>query len=102
MTTGDGSSASLARLRRFAYLLDGDGRDPLLGLIPGAADAAGAVLSACVLIEAFRLGASRATLLRMAGNVALDAGLGAIPARGDFFDFAWKANLRNEIGRAHV
>ncbi len=31
----------------------------------------------------------------MAGNVALDAGLGAIPVVGDFFDFAWKANLRN-------
>jgi len=95
MTTGDGSSASLARLRRLAYLLDGVGLDPLLGLIPGAGDAAGAVLSAWVLIEAFRLGASRATLLRMAGNVALDAGLGPIPVLGDFFDFVWKANLRN-------
>ena len=31
----------------------------------------------------------------MAGNVALDAGLGAIPVLGDIFDFAWKANLRN-------
>ena len=31
----------------------------------------------------------------MAGNVALDAGVGAIPVLGDFFDFAWKANLRN-------
>ena len=81
MTTGDGSSASLARLRRFAYLLDGVGLDPLLGLIPGAGDAAGAVLSAWVLIEAFRLGASRATLLRMAGNVALDAGLGHMALR---------------------
>jgi len=34
-------------------------------------------------------------LLRMAGNVALDAGLGATPVFGDLFDFAWKANLRN-------
>lgn len=42
-----------------------------------------------------RLGASRATVLRIAGNVALDAGLGAIPVLGDIFDFAWKANLRN-------
>ncbi len=88
-------SISLARLRKLAYWLDGVGLDPLLGLIPGAGDAAGAVLSAWVLIEAFHLGASRATLLRMAGNVALDAGLGAIPVVGDFFDFAWKANLRN-------
>ena len=42
-----------------------------------------------------RLGASRATVLRIAGNVALDAGVGAIPVLGDIFDFAWKANLRN-------
>ena len=46
-------------------------------------------------MEAMRLGASRATVLRIAGNVALDAGLGAIPLLGDIFDFAWKANLRN-------
>ena len=71
------------------------GFDPILGLVPGLGDAVGAVLAAWVLIEAFRMGASRATLLRMAGNVALDAGLGAIPVFGDLFDFAWKANLRN-------
>ena len=33
--------------------------------------------------------------MRIAGNVALDAGLGAVPIIGDIFDFAWKANLRN-------
>jgi hypothetical protein len=71
------------------------GLDPLLGLIPGAGDAAGAVLAGWILLEAMRLGASRATVLRIAGNVALDAGLGAIPLLGDIFDFAWKANLRN-------
>jgi len=76
-------------------VLDGLGLDPILGLIPGIGDAAGAVLAAWILVEAFRMGASRATLARMAGNVALDAGLGAIPVLGDIFDFAWKANLRN-------
>src|SRR3989442_13733759 len=89
------SSGGLARLRRFAYWLDVIGLDPILGLIPGAGDAAGAVLAAWILVEAFRMGVSRATLLRMAGNVALDAGLGAIPILGDIFDFAWQANLRN-------
>jgi uncharacterized protein DUF4112 len=89
------SPPSLARLRKFAYVLDGLGLDPILGLIPGIGDAAGAVLAAWILVEAFRMGASRATLVRMAGNVALDAGLGAIPVLGDIFDFAWKANLRN-------
>ena len=89
------ASPRLARLRRFAYWLDVIGLDPILGLIPGAGDAAGAVLAAWILVEAFRMGVSRATLLRMAGNVALDAGLGAIPILGDIFDFAWQANLRN-------
>jgi hypothetical protein len=96
---------SFAALSKFAYWLDAGiripgtnlrfGLDPILGLIPGGGDAAGAVLSGWILVEAVRLGASRATLLRIAGNVALDAGLGAVPIIGDIFDFAWKANLRN-------
>jgi uncharacterized protein DUF4112 len=71
------------------------GLDPILGLIPGAGDAAGAVLAGWILVEAIRLGASRATVLRIAGNVALDALVGTVPLFGDIFDFAWKANLRN-------
>ncbi len=71
------------------------GLDPILGLVPGAGDAAGAVLAGWILVEAIRLGASRATVLRIAGNVALDALVGAVPLLGDIFDFAWKANLRN-------
>ncbi len=96
---------NFAAVSKFAYWLDAGirvpgtnlrfGLDPILGLIPGAGDAAGAVLAAWILVEAVRLGASRATLLRMAGNVALDALVGAVPVLGDIFDFAWKANLRN-------
>lgn len=41
------------------------------------------------------MGASRATLARIAGNIILDACIGAVPLLGDIFDFAWKANLRN-------
>ena len=99
------SSRRLAALARFAELLDSGiripgtqlrfGLDPLIGLIPGVGDAAGAVLAGWILVEAVRLGASRATLVRIAGNIALDAGLGAVPLIGDIFDFAWKANVRN-------
>jgi Domain of unknown function (DUF4112) len=99
------SSRRVAALARFAELLDSGirvpgtqlrfGLDPLIGLIPGVGDAAGALLAAWILIEAIRLGTSRSTVLRMAGNIALDAGVGAIPILGDIFDFAWKANLRN-------
>ncbi|MFN2572031.1 MAG: DUF4112 domain-containing protein [Gemmatimonadales bacterium] len=99
------SSPSVAAVSKFAYWLDAGihvpgtnlrfGLDPLLGLIPGWGDAAGALLAGWIIVEAVRLGASRATLLRIAGNVALDATIGAIPLLGDVFDFAWKANLRN-------
>jgi len=99
------SSPGFAAVSRFAYWLDAGiripgtnqrfGLDPILGLIPGAGDAAGAVLAGWILVEAIRLGASRATVLRIAGNIALDAAVGAVPLLGDIFDFAWKANLRN-------
>jgi len=104
-TQGGTSSASVAAVSKFAYWLDAGiripgtnlrfGLDPILGLVPGAGDAAGAVLAGWILVEAIRLGASRATVLRIAGNVALDAAVGAVPLLGDIFDFAWKANLRN-------
>ncbi|HTI05019.1 MAG TPA: DUF4112 domain-containing protein [Gemmatimonadales bacterium] len=99
------SSPSLRAARQLAHWLDAGiripgtslsfGLDPIIGLIPGFGDAAGAVLAGWIFVTAIRLGASRATLLRIAANVALDAGLGAVPLFGDIFDFAWKANLRN-------
>jgi hypothetical protein len=112
VSTGDSSagarrtsSPSFAAVSKFASWLDAGirvpgtnlrfGLDPILGLIPGAGDAAGAVLAGWILVEAIRLGASRATVIRIAGNVALDAVVGAVPLIGDIFDFAWKANLRN-------
>ena len=95
----------LEQLGRFAYWLDEGiripgtrlriGLDPILGLVPGFGDAAGAVLAVAVLVEAGRRGASRLTLTRMAFNIALDALLGAVPLIGDVFDVVWKANLRN-------
>lgn len=99
------SDAGLVRLRRFATWLDSGiaipgtrlrfGLDPLLGLVPGLGDAAGAAIAVWLLVEGFRRGASRATLARMALNIGVDALIGAVPVLGDAFDFAWKANLRN-------
>jgi hypothetical protein len=98
---------ALAHLRRATTWLDDGirvpgtsfrfGLDPLLGLIPGVGDVAGAALSAAIIAAAVRNGVSRFTLARMAGNVALDATLGTIPLLGDLFDAAWKANRRNLV-----
>jgi len=71
------------------------GLDPVLGLVPGLGDAAGALLAAWIFVEAIRLGAPRATLVRIASNIAIDALVGAVPLLGDVFDVVWKANLKN-------
>jgi hypothetical protein len=71
------------------------GLDPVLGLVPGLGDAAGALLAGWIFIEAIRLRAPRATLLRIAANIGLDALIGAVPVLGDVFDVVWKANLKN-------
>jgi hypothetical protein len=71
------------------------GLDPIIGLVPGFGDAAGAVLAAVILVEAVRRGVSRFTLGRIGYNIALDTLLGAVPLAGDAFDAVWKANLRN-------
>jgi hypothetical protein len=71
------------------------GLDPLLGLIPGAGDWLGAVLSLFVLYQGARLGLPRHVLVQMAGNILVEAVVGALPLIGDAFDFVWKANARN-------
>lgn len=96
---------ALARIRALSHLLDNAvsipgtnyriGLDPLLGLLPAAGDYVSAALSGYVVIEAARLGASKATLGRMVLNIIIDTLIGTFPILGDFFDFAWKANARN-------
>lgn len=100
-------SASLERIKKLAWLLDNSipvpgtrwriGLDPLLGLIPGLGDLIGAAFSGWILLQAERLGADRATLLRMLWNVVVETVVGAIPLLGDLFDAAWKANAKNVV-----
>jgi hypothetical protein len=59
------------------------GLDPLIGLIPGIGDMAGAA------------GISKSATIRMVMNVAFDSLLGVVPFLGDFFDFAYKSNIYN-------
>jgi hypothetical protein len=93
------------RLRRLARLLDAGvrvpgtrweiGLDPLIGVVPGAGDVLGAVVSTYILVQSARCGASTVVLLRMLVNIAVDALLGSVPILGDLFDVVWKANLKN-------
>jgi hypothetical protein len=71
------------------------GLDPLLGLVPWAGDAIGALLSAYLVWESARLGATRGMVARMLLNVAVETVVGVIPVAGDVFDAVWKANSRN-------
>ncbi|WP_419581256.1 DUF4112 domain-containing protein [Stieleria magnilauensis] len=97
----------LARVRTFAGLMDDKfalpgtrirfGLDTLVGLLPGVGDAATAVVGLWLIGEAFRMKASTGVLIRMCGNVLIDATLGAVPIAGDLFDWYWKSNRRNAV-----
>ena len=98
-------AAAARRLGRLAWWLDSSiplpigrwriGLDALIGLVPGLGDLIGILLSSYILAAAARIGVPRALLLRMAGNVAVEGVVGAVPVLGDLFDAAWKANQRN-------
>jgi len=96
----------LSRLLDIAFTLPGTnirfGAEAIMRLVPGIGDAAASVLSSLILYEAHRLGASRRILIRMAGNVAIEAFAGSVPIVGDLFDVAFRANRRNvQILREH-
>jgi Domain of unknown function (DUF4112) len=96
---------TLDRLRQLSHLLDNAiaipgtnyriGLDPILGLLPGGGDTLAAIFSAYIVLEAARLGAPRATLVKMVFNIIFDTIIGIVPVVGDLFDFAWKANTKN-------
>lgn len=103
----------LARLETLATLMDAAvvipgtnvrvGFDALIGLVPGIGDLISAAVSGFIIVEARRLGAPRWLLARMAGNVAVDTIGGAVPLVGDFFDVAFRANLKNvRLLRRHL
>jgi hypothetical protein len=71
------------------------GLDALVGLIPGVGDFATTAVSLYILAAGVRYRVPKATLLRMASNVAVDYLLGSVPVIGDLFDAAWKSNQMN-------
>jgi hypothetical protein len=95
--------ADLARARKLADLLDTKfslagyrfGLDALVGLIPGVGDVLGALAGLYPLVVARRHGLGKIVQSRMALNLLIELGVGAIPVVGDAFDFGFKANVRN-------
>ena len=102
----DGTNRKRARrIYRLARLLDSQfkipgtdirfGLDSILGLIPGAGDTVTAAMAAYIIFEAWRMGVSKVTILKMLGNLVIDWVVGSIPLIGDLFDVGYKANMRN-------
>ena len=95
----------LKRLSRLARLMDSAiripvlgyrfGVDSIIGLVPGLGDAAGGLVGLYIVNEARKMGVPGHKLLRMVGNVGLDALAGSVPVLGDIFDVAFKAHRRN-------
>jgi Domain of unknown function (DUF4112) len=96
---------SIARVKRIARTMDVAfripgtkirfGADSVVGLVPGVGDLFTMGISLYMLAEAHRLGAPKPLLLKMAGNIAIDTGLGAVPLVGDVFDLFFKSNSKN-------
>ncbi len=96
---------ALAKLRGLSRVLDGAitipglgirvGLDPIIGLVPVVGDWIGAALASYIIVQGARLGVSKATLLRMVGNLVVDLLAGSIPVLGDIFDLGFRANDRN-------
>lgn len=71
------------------------GLDAVAGLVPILGDLLAAVLGSYLIWEGRNLGMSRWTLWRMAGNIAVDTTIGAVPVVGDAFDLLFRSNTRN-------
>ncbi len=94
-----------ARLEAIARVLDSRwrvpgtgirfGADAVVNLIPGLGLAAAKGVPAYLIWEARRLGVPTKTLLRMVGNLGLDAAISAVPLAGWVGDVFFRANLRN-------
>jgi hypothetical protein len=71
------------------------GLDPLLALIPGLGDAASTSAGAVILLTAVRHRAPVRTLIRMAGNMTVNALLNLLPIIGPAGSVWFRSNSRN-------
>ena len=79
------------------------GLDSIVGLVPVLGDLVTAAMGGYMVWEARNLGMPKWKLWRMAGNVAVDTALGAMPVVGDAFDLVFRSNTRNlKIVKKHL
>jgi hypothetical protein len=79
------------------------GLDVLLDVLPFGGTVIAAVMGSWMAWEARNLGMPKTAMIRMAGNIGVDALLGAIPWIGAVPDFFFRSNTRNlKIIRKHL
>lgn len=79
------------------------GLDAVVGLVPVLGDIVTTAMGAYLVWEGRNLGMPRWKLWRMAGNVAFDTAVGAVPVVGDAADFLFRSNTRNlKIIKKHL
>ena len=79
------------------------GLDPIVGLIPGAGDVMGALLSAYIFGAALKNGMPKRKIGRMAANIGVEFVIGMVPILGTLFDVHWRANVKNvDLLREHM
>ncbi len=90
---------ALAKLMDSQFRIPGTsikfGVDSIIGLIPGAGDIGGLLVSGYMIAVLAANGASGFVLARISLNVLIDTLFGSVPILGDIFDVAFKSNQRN-------
>lgn len=113
LPTGNDPAAIRQRIETMEMLLERSfvipglkrpvGLDSIAGMIPVVGDIITAAMGAYIVWEAKNLGIPKWKLWRMAGNIAFDTAVGAVPVAGDLFDFMFRSNTRNlKIIRRHL
>ena len=96
----------MERLLEGLFTLPGTNRkfglDVIFDFLPGGTVVA-AAMGSWLAWEARNLGMPKSTILRMAGNIGVDALLGIIPVVGAVPDFFFRSNTRNlKIIKRHL
>lgn len=71
------------------------GLDPILGLIPYGGEAVSSIIGCYLLADAGKKGIPFRTLMKMSGNVIVNATVSTVPIVGDLFSAWFKSNSRN-------